>query len=143
MLAKRFFYTCAWLLCLIATYQVATRSAAAQTCGQMLSIARFSKPGCYGLIAMDLSGQAYEQCGGAWEPTWRVPGTPAMLMTNPSDTREVFVLMDNGDVYWGHTDPGLSAWPPRLTGNVCAGPTSAHSSTWGHLKARYRTGGER
>ena len=89
-------------------------------------------------IAIDNTGQLYEQSGGVWTATYRLNGTPVDLRTNiggpSSDTfTKVAVLMQNGDLFVGDTsrDPNtgrVRAWPPQLVANVASGAASAPMS---------------
>jgi hypothetical protein len=125
MVAKRFFFICAGILCLAFAYHLGARSA---------------------------SGEAYPtgpvECVGYSEHTaaavinhelWRAEaGALDGTGTIPSASRAVAcgydgVVLENGEAWkWNGVSWGLQGTFPF------SGPTPATQETWGSLKARYR-----
>lgn len=137
-LAKKFFFACAGLLCLAAVYHLGTRSAAAQGVSPMVGIDWMGTNSCYQAVAIDASGQLYEDCGGTWRPTHRIGGRPVAIKAENRDGRNVVILMENGDLYYGSYYSNPPVWPPQFLTNIASGPTGVSRETWGGLKSRYR-----
>ena len=134
MLAKRFFYVSAGILCLALAYHLGAASAKAQS-GPMLSLADVSSDsntfgGLVGRRIVSLCDGRYCSFGGASDP---IPGTSPVVAIMP-DRANFFAVLGNGDCFEDLNGAGWS-----LVGNLLAGsPVNAQSSTWGQIKARYR-----
>jgi len=135
--AKAFFFVCAGVFLLALAYHFGALNARAQGTGQFVGVTRLGGAGFYGWAVIDRSGQVYEERGDqVWHPAWSVPGVPVAIYSSPADGRQVFVLLENGDIYFGHSTNG--PWPPVFFGNILGAPTPLQRSTFGSLKAHYR-----
>jgi hypothetical protein len=142
MVAKRFFYVCAGLLCLALAYHLGARSAAAFGSGisgpeissenNQIYVALSANRFVSGFLR-DLSGYVSLPA-----PNGPVPGTDDILATHllpGGDSGTYVVLLANGDIYEAAVGPGQPDW--ALIGNLIDG-TPAERATWGSVKARYR-----
>jgi hypothetical protein len=135
MVAKRFFYVCAGLLCLALAYHLGAMSATAQSGVLDASEVSYS----YGTIpGVVVNRMMYEAHGNPPDPftlsltaSAPVPGTSPIVAM---DAVGRGVILANGDYYLWH-DGG---WD--LRGNMVGLATAATRSTWGSVKARYRPG---
>jgi hypothetical protein len=90
---------------------------------RLVGIDQFLSSSFAGWVAVDASGQLYEDRGtGSWSATSRLSGTPVALTTDVLHG-DVLVLMQNGDLYAGNFRNNV--WPPQLVTNVAAGAPSA------------------
>jgi hypothetical protein len=90
---------------------------------RLVGIDQFLANSFAGWVAIDASGQLYEDRGtGSWSATSRLSGTPVALTTDILHG-DVLVLMQNGDLYAGNIKNNV--WPPQLVTNVAAGASSA------------------
>lgn len=140
--ARAFFFVCAGIFLLALAYHLGARSAGAQSGVRMVGIDFFSSPpGTTGRVAIDESGQLYEENEAArcvWTPTFQLAGTPVALTTRPDNGCIVWVLMENGDLYEGNKAV-TGGWPPQFACNIRGGVTPAQSISIGQLKAKYVT----
>ena len=137
MLAKRFFYVCAGLLCLAFAYHLGARSATAQV-PPAVHVAWEGNP-----VVVTPQGDVYFRmigCGNC--PTWQLQGSvfggaPAGRTIVECDER--VALASSGEVFFNPgANQGIGPWvnlgiPP-------SGATPATQETWGGVKARYRPG---
>src|SRR5262249_27583235 len=133
MVAKRFFYLSAGLLCLALAYHLGAQSAKAQ--GQTVEIAGVnveeSTPGYAGTVGRIISTFPYT----GTEP---VPGTSPIVAV-AYNRGNVYAELANGDCYVNCASScGNPGWV--RVGNVFGKTTPATQETWGEIKARYRAG---
>jgi hypothetical protein len=103
--------------------QLVTNVAAGAPSATLVGIDQFLSSSFAGWVAVDASGQLYEDRGtGSWSATSRLSGTPVALTTDVLHG-DVLVLMQNGDLYAGNFRNNV--WPPQLVTNVAAGAPSA------------------
>lgn len=132
MMASRFFYVCAGLLCLAISFHLGQVTAHAQAgvtvegasieSTQLNTFPRAT--GCVNRILYWIgeNGASHQYSLGP------VPGSQRIVATDPYGT----VMLENGDwLNWNGTD-----WV--LIGNLVGAPTATHTETWGSVKARYR-----
>lgn len=105
MFAKRFFYSCAGLLCLALAYHLGASNATAKQPSNLEGPAMewFAGPGPGTLIASGVVGRQFYQFApyeGYPPPiTAPIPGTDPIVATNPLQRS---VMLANGDLYaWG------------------------------------------
>jgi hypothetical protein len=144
MVAKRFFYICAGILCLALAYQLGAVTALGQGGNTLIAAALpaggAGSPVLYGLAS---NGALYNKvicCD-----TWRYSG-----MTFPISGRVVDFEVDPGTAinpnptYYVFTEEGNVFACTALSGcsqeNVFTGPTPATHETWGEIKSKYREG---
>jgi hypothetical protein len=135
MVAKRFFYICAGILCLAFAYHFGARSATAQ--GPLaFHLAWEGNP-----VVVTSQGDVYFHllgCGNC--ATWQLQGnvfggSPAGRTIVECDER--VALASSGEVFFNpNANQGIGPWvnlgvPPF-------GATPATQTTWGQLKSRYR-----
>jgi hypothetical protein len=140
--ARKFFYVCAGLLCLVLTYQVGARNASAQAGGLIESPASFNYHPLTGYtVSFVTNRQLYTS---VWLPNsqWQVPAqtaggpipgsSPVVALMAAGGPSGATVLLANGDLYrMGNS------W--EYQGNLLGGaPTPAVRESFGQLKARYR-----
>jgi hypothetical protein len=135
-MAKKFFYVCAGVFLLSASYQFGARSAVAQSGGPYVvgSFVVDTDP-----LVIDASGQMW-MMGANNSPGVRLGPVPlpkpgAVLDATCSvvgDTFQACVLYADGDAY----KFDRTSW--HFLGNVVDGGTNSANSTWGQMKARYR-----
>ena len=141
MIAKRFFFVCAGILCLALACQLGTRSAAAVGVGPQGASFGYSN----GVKSLSFaSGRAvygYEtsQFGSDFTavpaPGGAVPGSDEIIATlqYPGGNDDNYlVMLANGDVY---ESTAGGSW--QLLGNFPSS-VAVRSATWGAVKARYR-----
>src|SRR5438128_1757716 len=76
MIAKRFFYVCAGILCLALAYHFGALSATAQAPGNpVVGIAYFAAAGNSG-VAVTTNGDVYESVAGSDYSSWSLRGKP-------------------------------------------------------------------
>ena len=133
MVAKRFFYVCAGILCLALAYHFGARSATAQA-GLVEAGNIESTNNGVGLTCA--VGRTFYTDLGTPAPV-PVPGSAPIVATSlVSDARGYYAMLENGDVYWwNYTEP---TW--HYFGNMLGSATPAMRETWGGVKARYRPG---
>jgi hypothetical protein len=103
--------------------QLVTNVAAGAPSATLVGIDQFLANSFAGWVAIDASGQLYEDRGtGGWSATSRLSGTPVALTTDILHG-DAWVLMQNGDLYAGNIKN--TVWPPQLVINVAAGASSA------------------
>lgn len=131
-MAKRFFYVCAGVMCLVVAFHFAAGTVHAQ--GTALSGAEFQLwfPSPYGFIASGVVGRQFfysDPDGSQHSFAAPIPGTAGVAATLPS---RGMVLLDDGSVlqFTG------TEWAPIT--NILSGATAARRGSWGELKARYR-----
>ena len=133
MLAKRFFYVCAGILCLALAYHLGAVSATAQSGASVegASIESFQLNAFPRATAcVNRLWRWMEENGAPRVNLVPVPGTERIVATDPYGS----VMLENGD--WLQFDG--SSWV--LVGNLVGAPTPASQGTWGSLKTRYRPG---
>ena len=140
MIAKRFFFVCAGLLCLAAAYHLGARSATAQ--GDVTVSAVDQDNGIVPDLVATSNGDVYHGHHGfqGEDPVWTLVGHipafgPVESISNLGTDSGVWAYDAAGN-YYHSSDHGVS-WVRR--GNVFGGgPTSATRKTWGCVKSRYR-----
>ena len=133
MVAKRFFYVCAGLLCLALAYHLGARSAGAQL-GATIEGAGIDR----GTASVAVNRVVYRAgtSGGIGQMACGtpVPGTSPILAT--SAYQEVWAITADGK---GYVDSGACSW--RLAADFGAlGTVPVEGQSWGSVKARYRQG---
>ena len=138
MVAKRFFYVCAGLLCLALVYHLGAMNASAQAGGPFVvgSFDPDSDP-----LVIDSAGQMW-MMGRANNPGVRVgpvplPKSGTVLEATCSvvaGSFDGYVLYADGDAYMFNRTQWI------FLGNVVGGPTPSTRETWGTVKSRYRQG---
>ncbi len=132
MLARRFFYVCAGLLCLALAFHFGQVAALAQVGATIegASIESTQSPTFPRATACVNRFWTWMGENGILNPTSvPVPGSLRILATDPYGT----VVLENGD--WLRFDG--ASWV--LIGNLVGGATGTQSGTLGQLKAPYRT----
>lgn len=138
MLAKRFFYVCAGLLCLALAYQLGVGKAQGQGGGTLSSGDFFYR----GLYALTPDGRIYSR-------GTDFPSNPWTLgRTVPVTSRAVALRVESGAVFpnpffYVFTEDGTvfecdGYYGACSSTNAFTGPTPATPETWGSVKARYR-----
>ena len=135
MLAKRFLYVCAGLLCLAVAFHLGAVSGHAQT-GSTIDGAAIAWCQSGGGVSCGASLRATGVVDRIFHYLWDngtvatfpvpVPGTGRIIAT---DGLAGAVILENGDVF----EFNGTGW--TLLGG---GPTATHAESWGKLKARYR-----
>jgi hypothetical protein len=146
MFAKKFFYVCAGIFLLAASYHLGARSATATGLAGMLSGGelQYENGVRYASFAVNrvFYGFATEQSGTAYAPlttpSQPIPGTASIESTLELGDNFAFVLLSNGDAYVSDTGA-----PWQYQGNLTSQTTATQSESWGQLKARYRGNGPR
>ena len=131
MVAKKFFYVSAGLLCLAVGFH-GTMRAEGQAANGLVAMADYpSVPNA--AVAVDQAGRIYFGHLQQWNQVATTPSPPAGIWSRNS-SGEVFVALENGDLYRLEPD-----WTLTFDSNVFAGgPTPAKRSSFGAVKARYR-----
>jgi hypothetical protein len=131
MLAKRFFYVCAGVLCLALAYHLGAESAR----GQSTSADCFavdSESGSVAVVGRTMYVRSFGgPYGGPEVVPIAIPGSLPIIACAP-----YAVLLENGDTY-KYLNPE-NGW--LHSGNVFSSQTPATHETWGGVKARYRPG---
>lgn len=137
MLAKRFFYVSAGILCLALAYHLGATSATAQgtSSGIVADIGcapGSPEPGMSLVLnrvvySATLSGTYGFQVRAPLPP---IPGTSPVVAIDASCTG--LGMLANGDVWAG----GGPSW--SYVGNVTGGPTPAVQQSWGQVKVEHR-----
>jgi hypothetical protein len=143
-MAKRFFFVCAGILCLVVAYQFGAKSARAQGLGSSVIGAMGCGPGGGGpTIALMVDRVTYRATiNGSTLAFELLPPLPPLPGTSPVLALDMsccgFALLENGDVWAGGGGGPPSPW--SYLGNVMAasGPTPAQRESFGALKARFR-----
>ena len=138
MVAKRFFYVCAGLLCLALAYHLGARSATAQ--GGSISAAECLYINGDGTIAcvartVYISDGPFDPVSAQFPP---VPGTDPVIAVGTGGGGHVVAMLANGDTY---SIPNAAGQTWTFIKNAVGGPTPATRETWGGVKARYRPDG--
>ena len=143
MLAKRFFYVAAGILCLALTYHLGARSAGAQAGGgEGMGIDDTGSGGsgawasaCVNRIFYSMHPAASGEPLDRFDVAVPVPGTSPVVGTTCFGWRSAVVLLANGEIWGSNGD----RW--EYGGNLFGGATPAQQESFGSLKAKYR--GER
>lgn len=143
MVAKRFFYVSAGLLCLALAYHLGAQNARAQAGSGVIAVALGNSGQGLMLFGVDEQGQIYagQACfgnGRPFVPVGFLPGgAVANCMTTDANGGMALIGCTNGDVYTfsPFEFPNVH---PVLCGRMTTGPTSAQRSSFGAVKARYR-----
>ena len=132
-MAKKFFYLCAGLFLLVATYHLGAKDVGAQVQNTIWSTSYFD--GTAGVVVgrnihwMDITVGGW--ASGTLPP---VPGGPEIVHFSVRSTGEGLVELADGSVFV--LRQGSSSW--QALGNILSGPTSARTQSFGALKAKYR-----
>ena len=139
MLAKKFFFACAGLLCLALAYHLGAQGAGAQAGDQVVDVAwRRADSHAY---AVTTSGAIFATPGHcqAWSSVGQMPVGCLPVAVLDGDTPvggSMDFLCSDGRVYTVTGDvPAVSLVP---CSNVFGTPTPVQQSTWGSVKVRYR-----
>jgi hypothetical protein len=141
-MAKRFFFVCAGILCLMVAYHLGARTAGAQSTGSNVIGAMGCAPGSITpTIALMVDRVEYRATVDGSGNVQILPPLPPLPGTSPVLALDAsccgFALLENGDVWAGGGGGPPSPWSYR--GNVLAasGPTPAQRESFGSLKVRY------
>lgn len=134
-MAKKFFYVCAGLLCLVAAYQLGVSSARAQVQNTVWYAERSSTAVgvavgrvLHFMSIADGTGQ------GRTSSLPPVPGSEEIVAFTGTVDNEGFAVLANGDVWAKRNDSG--SW--IYIGNLMSGATAVRSTSWGALKVEAR-----
>jgi hypothetical protein len=133
MVAKRFFYICAGLLCLALAYHLGARSALGSGAGIVDGAHVDCDRGPNGTVFVTgvVGRNVYWNGEPAALPA--IPGTERIVATCGGG--DFFtVVLENGDIYRGLG----GQW--TYLGNIVAKATPATQGTWGEIKSKYREG---
>jgi len=139
MVAKRFFYVCAGLLCLALAYHLGARSATAQASSgvECANVNEFQNTTCAVIGRLFYWQPRDIDPPLPYTPT-PVPGTSPIVACGIDSRPDAIVLLANGEV-WQCSNYQSNSWV--LVATYPAGaPTPATQETWGGVKARYRQG---
>jgi hypothetical protein len=132
-MAKRFFYVCGGLLMLTIAWHLGATSVQGQAVSQPgpANIERNGPIECVVGRSLWVSSDGEQPCSAP------IPGSSPIIAVGGAVAAGGFrALLENGDFYF--TQSGLDCGPWIYGGNIFGASTSAQSSTWGQLKARYR-----
>jgi hypothetical protein len=136
--ARAFFFACAGIFLLALAYHFGAQSAGAQSAGTMEGACL--TPPVPGLttswsVSFVVNRVLYTSTLNPYTQQWQIPATPAFTVPGTAPVAATncqgganFVLLANGDVYWG----------TQYGGNLLGGAVSAKPLSIGQLKARYR-----
>ena len=102
---KRILYTCLGLLCVTAVYQGKGHYAEGRTRSTLLAMTDY--PAINGAVAIDRDGGIYIGQARVWTRAGTTPSVPAGIWTR-SSSGEVFIALQNGDLYRLEADRTLS-----------------------------------
>jgi hypothetical protein len=141
MVAKRFFYVCAGILCLALAYHLGARRAGAQGPVSVTTAYGWrgssNSPGNYAAV-VERTVYLLDN-GGHYQIGPPVPGTAPIVAVGGDQgntVNNVTVVLGNGDAY----ACGLSEATWHFEGNIIGVTVPAAQQTWGGVKARYRPG---
>ena len=132
MAARKFFYVCAELLCLVLAFHLGAVTGHAQTDGTIEGAALTFTGAGIGVRASGVVNRVLYQMNDngvtrAFSPP--IPGSQPIIDTEPTYGD---VLLANGEVL---SNNGAD-W--HVVGSIFPGPVPAMRTSWGQLKARYR-----
>jgi hypothetical protein len=134
MIAKRFFYACAGLLCLAIIYHLGASTAGAQGFGLGI-VCRLAGTDMYGTESFCTpSGDVYQFWNGHWTKASNVFGGASGGRTVISYDSGV-ALASTGEVL---VSPLLGWGPWNSRGFPVGGPVPAQQASWSQVKSRFR-----
>jgi hypothetical protein len=132
-MAKRFFYVCLGLLCLISAYQLGAGAAR----GEWNGSASGKIIGGLHDIWYDTGGEAWQVTTAGWTRAaeWNLP-VPAAEVKFFSSVGPGVLLITVDDIAWlRHPGLGLDVW--ISVGPFPGDPVPAYSDSWAKIKSRY------
>ena len=130
-MAKRFFYICGGLLCLVAAYQLGTESSDASIVDTTIAggwiVGAATEGNYFSILTAD--GSIYTVTAGGFEFVRTIPisvGETAFFLGDDEG-----IVARNGDVWKSNGPEWINLGPPP-------GAISVQSDSWGSVKDRYR-----
>ena len=140
-MTKRFFYVCAGVFLLAASFQLGVKSASGQS-GHRAAVGELHFDVYQGLVAhvVDESGSiwGWSSIASAYGPLPAPKGGTPIALGGAAGCQDVFVLYDDGDIWsTSSCSPEPGTW--SLVRNIFGeGATRALPRSWGKVKADYR-----